>query len=177
MRWVAGAVLLFGSVAALARWLRPELEAIGRSFVDTYGLPGMALGALVADAVHFPVPPQFYMLIAIASGTSPPATLAAVGTGSLVGGTLGFLIARRLGRWRLVTRLLASSARAVGRMGSDYGYRLVLGLSLTPIAFSVLCYLAGVYQVPKRLYALIALLRVPKLLLYYYLIRLGWGVG
>jgi uncharacterized membrane protein YdjX (TVP38/TMEM64 family) len=39
----------------------------------------------------------------------------------------------------------------------------------------MLCYTAGLCRMPKRAFALIALLRLPKLVAYYYLVRLGWG--
>lgn len=175
-RWGGGAVVFFGVVVALARWLRPELKATGQYFVETFGLFGMAIGTFIADGFHFPVPPQFYMLMAIAAETSPVSTLAAVTIGSLAGGTVGFFLARRLGRWRFFSRWLERSSKAVQRFGKRHGYRLVIAVSLTPIAFSVLCYLAGAYGLPKRFYIAIAVLRIPKLVLYYYLVRAGWGI-
>jgi membrane protein YqaA with SNARE-associated domain len=175
-RWALGALVLFALVAALARWLRPELESMGRYFVEHYGLAGMALGTFVADGFHFPVPPQFYMLVGIAAETPPYATLGAVTLGSLAGGTTGYFLARRLGRSRLVARWLKSSAKVVRRLERKGGYRMVIALSLTPIAYSLLCYLAGAYGLPKRLYAVIAAMRVPKLLLFYYLVSVGWSI-
>jgi uncharacterized membrane protein YdjX (TVP38/TMEM64 family) len=103
--------------------------------------------------------------------------LSAITFGSLLGGTVGFFFARRLARFRLVAKWLARSSKIVQRFGSNHGYRLIVAASLTPIAYSALCYLAGFYRLPKRLYALLALLRIPKLVLYYYLVQLGWGFG
>lgn len=177
LRWALGVIALLGVVVALARWLRPELESVGRGFVDRFGLLGMTLGTFLADGFHFPVPPQFYMLMAIAAESPPFWTLVAITLGSMLGGTAGFFLARRLSRFQLVARKLARSARLVERFRSRHGYRMVIAVSMTPIAYSVLCYLAGVYRLPKRLYVLLAALRVPKLVLYYYLVRFGWGFG
>jgi membrane protein YqaA with SNARE-associated domain len=177
LRWIGGIAMLLLVVGSLAHWLRPELETIGHAFVERFGLFGMMLGAFLADGFHFPVPPQFYMLMAIVANSAPLPALSAITFGSLLGGTVGFFFARRLARFRLVAKWLARSSRIVQRFGTNHGYRLIVAASLTPIAYSALCYLAGFYRLPKRLYALLALLRVPKLVLYYYLVQLGWGFG
>src|SRR5687767_7652056 len=69
-RFAAGIVLLLACVALIASQFRPELEGLGRGFVARFGFWGMALGAFIADGFHFPVPPQFYMLLAVAAGSS-----------------------------------------------------------------------------------------------------------
>src|SRR5690606_22113472 len=64
-----GLIAALGLVLVLARTLKPEVEHLGRALVDHGGYVGMALGSLIADGFHFPIPPQFYMLLAIASAT------------------------------------------------------------------------------------------------------------
>ena len=43
------------------------------------------------------------------------------------------------------------------------------------MAFSVLCYLAGLLRVRSGPLLVLLVLRVPKIVLYYYLVRVGWG--
>lgn len=176
LRWLAGMAALLGIVIALARWFRPELEAVGRAFVERFGYPGMALGTFIADGFHFPVPPQFYMLMAITTQSSPLLTLAWITAGSLLGGTAGYALARRLSHVRFVARWMERSSKVIERYGSLQGYKMVIALSLTPVAYSVLCYLAGVYRLPKRSFAVLSAFRIPKILLYYYLVRVGWNI-
>lgn len=177
LRFLLGVLALLVGVAVLARSLRPELEHVGQSFVDRFGLVGMAFGSFLADGFHFPVPPQFYMLLSIASKSDPRSTLACITLGSLAGGTAGFFLARRLSRIGFVARWLERSSKILARFSGEKGFRILLVASFTPIAFSALCYVAGFYRLPKRYYAIFALIRVPKLVAYYYLVKLGWGFG
>jgi len=177
LRWILGLVALLVVVGTLAHLLRPELEQVGRAFVARFGVFGMAFGTFLADGFHFPVPPQFYMLMAIAGGGSVVLALLAITIGSLCGGVVAFFLSQYIGKWRFVARLIARSAPLVERLGMRHGYRAAVIASLTPIAFSMLCYLAGIYRFPRRVFFVFLLLRIPKILLYFYLVRLGWGLG
>src|SRR5688500_14238206 len=78
LRWMAGIAVVFVGMIALASSFREPLERIGRAFVERFGYPGMALGTLIADGFHFPIPPQFYMLMAVTSDASRPIALGAI---------------------------------------------------------------------------------------------------
>jgi membrane protein YqaA with SNARE-associated domain len=176
LRFVLGLVAFLVVVLLIVRALRPELESIGRAFVARFGLTGVLLGTFVADGFHCPIPPQFYMLLAIAAGRSPLSILAASVPGSLLGGTCGFLLARRLASIpRFASWLTRVSGKWGRQLGHDYAYRSVVLASFTPIAFSMLCYLAGMYRVRRSAFVLMLALRVPKLVLYYYLVSAGWN--
>jgi membrane protein YqaA with SNARE-associated domain len=175
LRWMLALGTLLVLAFLLGRWFRPELEGMGRSFVERYGLWGMAFGTLIADGVHFPVPPQFYMLMSIASGGPQLGAFVTVTTASLAGGCVAYSLAGVLGGVPWLAKKLARSSRVVTELYARHGYRVVLIASLTPIAFSALCYASGLCHLPKRAFLLVALLRIPKLAAYYYLVRLGWG--
>ena len=166
-----GLCLALSVVVLLARTLRPQVEHLGRALVDHGGYFGMALGALLADGFHFPIPPQFYMLLAIASATPIGWTLLSLCLGSLCGGILGFLVARRLGRISWLEERFQKRMR--GR-GIRLGGRGLFFLALSPIAFSWVIYFCGVSGYAWRHVALVCALRVPKLLLYFWLMRAGW---
>jgi membrane protein YqaA with SNARE-associated domain len=163
-------------VVLLVRNARPELELIGKWFVERFGLLGVALGTFIADGFHFPIPPQFYMLLSIAADMPASATLAATIAGSVIGGTSGFVLARHLGKIPKLARALERMSGRMGqKLGHDYAYRSVLFVSVTPVAFSVLCYLAGLYRMRRGPFLVLLALRVPKLALYYYLVKIGWN--
>ncbi len=174
-RLCAGLVALLLVVAGLASFVRPELTALGETFVARFGYAGMALGTLIADGFHFPIPPQFYMLMAITGGVPQLAALAAICAGSLFGGYLGYELSKRLGRVGFVARRLEGPRKSAERAFQRWGYRAALIASLLPIAYSVLCYLAGLNRLPIRFFAILAALRVPRLIIFYYLVRLGWA--
>ena len=138
----------------------------------------VAAGAFIADGFHFPVPPQFYMLLATAAHSDPLAILAATTVGSLLGGTSGYFVARRLGHIKALSRWLERVAGKAGDvLGRRYPYRSAVLASLSPMAFSVLCYLAGLFGVRRGPLLVLLALRVPKIALYYYLVRFGWSLS
>ena len=47
--------------------------------------------------------------------------------------------------------------------------------SISPVPFSLLCNLSGLYRVPFRIFLVLSLFRIPRLLVFYALIRLGWS--
>jgi membrane protein YqaA with SNARE-associated domain len=176
LRWLAGVAVVLVGMVALASAFREPLERIGRTFVDRFGYSGMALGTLIADGFHFPIPPQFYMLMAVTSGVSRPLSLAAITAGSLAGGFIGYRVAGRLARFGPIARRLERSQGLATAAFSRFGYRAAIIASLMPIAYSVLCYLAGIHRLPHRIFAVLSLCRIPRLLFFFYLVELGWSV-
>jgi membrane protein YqaA with SNARE-associated domain len=176
LRWLVGIVVVVIGMIALASMFREPLERIGRAFVDRFGYSGMAFGTLIADAFHFPIPPQFYMLMAVTSGASRPLALAAITAGSLVGGYIGYRLAGRLARFGPIARRLERSQGLATAAFSRFGYRAAIVASLLPIAYSVLCYLAGIHGLSRRIFVVLLLCRIPRLLLFFYLVELGWSV-
>jgi len=178
LRFALGLVALLVVVVLVVRTLRPELEAVGGWFVQRFGLVGVALGTFIADGFHFPVPPQFYMLLATAAKTDPAAILVSTCIGSLAGGTAGYFVARRLGHvgW-LRRRLERFTGKARELVGQRYPYRSAAIASATPMAFSVLCYMAGLLRVRRGPMLVLLVLRIPKIVLYYYLVRIGWSLS
>jgi membrane protein YqaA with SNARE-associated domain len=169
-------VMLLGTGVA-AHFLRPSAEATARDFVERFGVAGMALGTLLADGLYFPVPPQFYMLLAIASHTPLSHGFTAIALASVLAGIVGYAISERLSRLRWISRRTRSLRRALAGSFERRGYAAAFLLTLLPIPFSMLCYLAGLNRMPLKFLALLALLRIPKLAVFYVLLHLGWSIA
>ena len=170
-----GVVAILGLVMALAYFFRAPLETIGLDFVRRFGLAGMFVGTFLADAFSFPVPPQFYLLTAVTSKGPQAPAIATVCIASLLAGNTGYHLATRLSSVGLFRRFVARSRGRIDPLFQRYGYWAVAIGSVTPIPFSMLCYLAGLYRMPYRLFAVLALFRVPRILFFYVLIRAGWA--
>ena len=179
VRVLAGLLGVLLLVGLLGQALRPQVEQLGRAFVERGGYFGMAVGTLLADGFLFPVPPQFYMLLAVASESATGWTLASIALGSIAGGVLGYVLARRLARLDWLARRLAAGFRSRAlhdKLGNGLGVKSLLVLGLSPIAFSWLIYFCGVSGQPWRHVALLCALRVPKLAFYFWLVRVGWAL-
>jgi membrane protein YqaA with SNARE-associated domain len=176
-RFLAGLVIMLVVSGVAAHFVRPTAETAAHAFVERFGVTGMAVGTLLADGLYFPVPPQFYMLLAIASRTPVSEAFAAIAAGSVLAGLLGYAIAERLSRMRWIsqktTRLRGVLAAAFERRG--YGAALLL--TILPVPFSILCYLAGLNRMPYKFLGLLAFFRIPKLAVFYLLLHLGWSIA
>jgi membrane protein YqaA with SNARE-associated domain len=174
LRWCLGVGALIAITIVIATSFREPLTAIGNGFVARFGLLGMAVGTFVADGFQFPVPPQFYMFVSVATQTPALPTLLAISAGSLTGGAVAFAIAEYVGRIRVVAEKLARSRASVERGLARFGYWAPVIASLLPIAYSLLCYVAGANRLPWRIFFVLSACRIPRLILFYYLIRIGW---
>lgn len=177
VKLMLGVMGVVGLVSLLGHYFRVELETMGNAFLDRFGYIGIALGTYIADGLHCPVPPQFYMLASIVSGWSVVWTLVAVCVGSVLGGATAYSIARRASKLRPLKRLLACTQAKLDWLFARFGYWAVAIGSLTPIPYSFLCYVAGGYRMPPRIFFALSLFRIPKVVLYFYLVKLGWTSG
>ncbi len=73
-------------------------------------------------------------------------------------------------------RIDATRAR-MDKLFERYGFWAFAIASATPMPFSIMCYVAGVYRVKPKLFALVLLFRIPRLLVMYWLARAGWMTG
>jgi membrane protein YqaA with SNARE-associated domain len=177
VKLMIGGLGVVGLVALLGHYFRIELETMGRAFLDHFGYVGIALGTYLADGLHCPVPPQFYMLASIVGAWSEVSTLAAICVGSLLGGVTAYWLARQAAKLRLLKRVLARTQAKLDWLFARFGYWAVAIGSLTPIPYSFLCYVAGGSRMPPRIFLALSLFRIPKIVLYFYLVKLGWASG
>jgi membrane protein YqaA with SNARE-associated domain len=177
LRFVGGLAVLLLAVGTASYLAREQCESVARAFVKHGGYLGMALGTLLADGLHFPIPPQFYMLLAIASGTSPVRSFVAIALASVAAGYLGYRLTSAFSEVRWIAAKTHAPRSLLDRAYRRFGFRSAVVASLLPIPFSVLCYLTGLNRLPPRFLLLLALCRIPKLLLFYALVYAGWWLG
>lgn len=167
---------VFVVLMGLSIVFREQLAPLGKAFVDRFGVAGLGLGAFLADGLHFPVPPQFYLATAIASGAPQVVPVVVIAIGSILGGLVAFTGGRLAARGGLA----ATQFRAVTRVGTllqKQGAGLVGVATFAPVPYWLLCVSAGLFRLPLRAYAIIGICRIPKLLFFYALIALAWCGG
>jgi membrane protein YqaA with SNARE-associated domain len=175
LRFLGGLLAILLVVGTLAHWARPQCEGLARGFVGTYGYWGMALGTLLADAFHFPIPPQFYMLLSVASHASVVTSLSAIAGASVLAGGIGYHAARLVSKSEWIALRTRASRRVLERAVHRFGTRAALLASVLPIPYSMLCYLAGLNRMPHSFLLLLCLCRIPKLCVFYWLVHWGWS--
>lgn len=175
LRLTAAAALLVGLVFALSRVAGPRLEPLAAGFVARFGYLGMAAGTFFTDATTFPVPPQFYMLTAVSSRAPWLPSLLAISAGSVLGGATAITLAGRLTGLGFVRRRVERTRPWIDHLLARYGAWAMVVAALSPIPFSVLCYITGIYRLGPRSALVVLGMRVPRLAVFYALIALGWG--
>jgi membrane protein YqaA with SNARE-associated domain len=165
-RLVLVLVLLFAATTAVRFLFGGWLNQLALSLVDTIGLPGVALGTWLADGFAFPVPPQTYMLAAT-SVKEATRIFPALVCGSLLGGVSAYYIAPPLfARIGFLRNLANAIQPTVESFDNKRWLTSALIASLSPLAFSWVCYAAGVCRAPLRVLLVLCILRIPKLLLF-----------
>ncbi len=162
-------------LAALGAWLREPTTALAQAWVEATGLGGLFVAAVLVDAVPQPVPPDVFTGFALVGGLPFWAVGGVATAGSMLGGSLGWALARWASSAPPVRRVLQRGKAAelqalVRRYG---GLSLAIG-ALTPVPFSLTCYGAGATGYPFSRLVLLSLLRAPRLVGYMWLMELGW---
>ena len=175
LRFAAGLGALVLVVTLLGVAFRPELSSFGRGFVARFGFGGMLVGSALADGIHFPIPPQFYLFTGIASGHSRVLVFAVVLAGSELGGFLAFEVARAVAiRSAFLRDRLEAPRLLLERYARRSDLHALLAATVLPIGYSTLCVTGGAMGLPRRAYAMFALARVIRLTLSYAVIALAW---
>lgn len=177
IRIVVSLGLFFVFMAGLAKLFGPQIEGAGQAFVDRFGLAGLAAGMIFADAFSMPPPPLFYIVIVATNPESHVVGMAVISVASMIAGVIGYKLSALLsGRPFFQRRIDATRAR-MDKLFDRYGFWAFAIASATPMPFSIMCYVAGVYRVKPKLFALVLLFRIPRLLVMYWLARAGWMTG
>lgn len=174
LRLVVGLAVLVGFVSILGWRYRDELTHFGQWFVDRFGVAGMVIGTALADGLHVPLPPQFYLLTGVAGGYGGYVTFFAVLLGSEIGSFLAYSIGGAASKTMLVARFVAKPRTILERIIDRQGYVGLAIATLLPISWCVLCATIGAMRLPKRALAVLFVMRVPKLLLSFAVIHYAW---
>ncbi len=174
LRLLGSCAVLVGIVTVVGWAYRDELSRFGDWFVRRFGFAGMAAGAFLADGLHFPIPPQFYLLTGIAGGHRSAFVVASVLLGSELGGLAAFALARGVGGAPAVARRLEKTRRLLDGFVARRGYLGLAAATLLPLSFCLICMASGAMRLPYRAYGVLAVMRVPRILLSYAVIVLAW---
>ena len=177
LRIVISILVFFCLMALLAKVAGPRIEGTGRIFIERFGLGGLALGTILADAFSLPPPPLFYIVIVATGAGSHVVGMSVISVASMVAGVIGYHLASLLSARPFFRRRIDATRARMDPLFERYGVWAFAIASATPIPFSFMCYVAGVYRLRLRMLAFICITRVPRLLVMYWLVRAGWVTG
>lgn len=177
LKLILGFALFVGGLAIVASLFRPQLEGVGTWFISNFGAAGMGIGSFLADGLHFPVPPQFYLVAAVAGGGSQPVAFFSVLIGSVFGGLLAFQLGRSASGTRFLARRFQSYRSVIANLFEKHGYWGLAIAGILPLSYCLIAGAAGLVRLPYRAYGVLAVMRIPRLLFSFWLVLLALRAG
>ena len=172
-RLAVGLIGLLCVVGALSYWFKDPLTDGSRVFVEQFGLAGVFGGVLFTDTfllTHEPV-----LFAAHAGGLGFWPIFLTASAASICAGGLGWMLGSLFGRAAPIQHLF--KRYRITEFLSRYGVWAIAVAALTPFPFSAATWASGAASVSFKTVMLGSLFRIPKVLFYFGLIILGWGVS
>lgn len=170
-------LVIFAGVAAVGLAFRAPLEHYSELLIDRFGLLAIGGGIFVADMFTFPVPPDAYLLAGSAAGVDPYLVIATGSLASIVAGCGAYFIGMALSKLPRFKTILDSEGDPALRLLKRLGIAAVVVAALTPVPFSLICYMAGALRVRFAPFVLATLARIPRMAGFFYLIDTARGIG
>ena len=142
------------------------LETWARGVVESYGYLGIFLISF-SESVIQPIPPDPFIAGGSALGLNPLTAALVATVGSVLGGltahTLGLILGEPVAK-----KLLGEKNYLKGEIFMNrYGVLAVLLGALTPVPYKVICWLAGIFEMPRGTFLVASLLgRFPRFLIF-----------
>lgn len=171
--WVT--VILVGLVAGAGWFLRDPLTELAQWLVVNLGYAGMFVGVFLADTFTFPVPPDVYIFIAVASGVDVVPSLTTVALASVIAGNAAYYIGPSISETPVLRARIEKFRPRGERLFEKYGVWAVAIAAMTPVPFSIVCWMAGTYRMKYGSFAIATLMRIPRVIGYYWLYKMGWA--
>ena len=146
-----------------------SLELWARSLVEQYGYIGIFLISFT-ESIFQPIPPDPFIAGGTALGLNPLIASGVAGIAGVLGGltahTLGLLLGEPIAK-----KLLGEKSFIKGEaFFNRFGVWAVLLAGLTPIPFKVVCWLAGIFEMPRSQFLLASFMgRFPRFLIVAYM--------
>jgi membrane protein YqaA with SNARE-associated domain len=170
-----------GSIAVLVivvyfskNYLETELELLGKLFVEKFGLIGMFISVYLNDTLIVPMTPDVILSLLIIDGRHQVIGLALISIASVLGGLSGYKIGHKLNSLRLFQKLVHNYQEKGEALFRRFGVWAVVIAGLTPVPFSTICWLAGMFHMDWYKFSLATLSRIPRMIIWYFLIAGVW---
>ncbi|WP_246047348.1 YqaA family protein [Leptospira ognonensis] len=171
-------VLVVGLVFSLAYFYRAPLLSYSKVFVDEFGYAGLFFGMVLSDSLPAFIPPDAFLMLAVSGGLSHLFTLVCMSTGSILGGTIAYVVGRFLiPRFHLGRQLVLHYEDKFLPYVRRYGFWAVVLAALTPVPYSWMAYTVGTFKMKYRLFFLGSLFRIVRMSVYFYAMLAGWVSG
>lgn len=139
----AGIIALTLVFATIGYFFRDPLLRFASLFVGKLGGVGVAIGFYIPDAFTIPLPNDAFSVLGLAGGLGFIEVAIWSTVGSLLGGSTGFAIGRRLSKTAWYQRVMNGRGAEVQGLINRYGGVGLALAALTPLPYSLASWAAG----------------------------------
>lgn len=142
-----------------------SLESVAREVVLSYGYAGIFFISFTESIIQ-PVPPDPFIAGGSAFGLDPVTAALVATVASVLGGFTAHTLGSVLGE-RVVKRIIGESYFLKGEaLFARYGVWAVVIGAVTPVPFKAVCWLAGIFEMPRVPFLIASFLgRFPRFLM------------
>jgi membrane protein YqaA with SNARE-associated domain len=179
LRGAAFLLLLVALIFFLALSFEPQIREMADWLTNRFGFLGLTILVFVADLIISPLPPDAALFFIGKSQMHSqwPILVPVLGLTSTMAGVCGWLVGRRLQHLPLVQRWLSGFAKEHEESIRRFGFWMVVLGALTPLPYSITCWMAGIFQLSFKRFFIASLFRVPRFVIYYWAIFYSGEIG
>lgn len=175
--WIQTALSLVGIVILFGlSWIlfRGAIEAAGLWLGSVGGLAGVAGTVFLMDFLVVPASADIFFPLSIGqSWGNPWLLLPVMSLASMAGGLAAFLGGHSLRIWNVFHRFTRKFQEKGEALFEKYGFWAVVLGAVTPIPFSMTCWMAGHWKLPLSQLLLALLFRIPRMVVFYFAVLGG----
>ena len=148
--------------------------------IDNFGVFGLGAVVFFADLIISPVPPDAALFFIGKSSlhSSWAIYVPILGVVSTLAGVCGWLVGQKIKGLPYFKKLLDYFEQSEHRSAAKkYGFWMVVLGALTPLPFSLTCWLAGIFRMPFKNFLIAASFRIPRFIIYYWAIFYSGAIG
>ncbi|WP_061245035.1 YqaA family protein [Leptospira noguchii] len=175
---LVGIVILVLGVVFLARVFPEPVLVVSQKFIEITGVFGVGIGIMLADSLHVFIPPDVFLMLAVVGKLNSILVIVSASVGSLIGGTVSYLTGRiLLPKMERISTFVKRHEQKLEHYLHRYGFWAVVLAALTPLPYSWVSLAAGTMKMKYSLFFKGCLFRIPRFIVFYYLIQFGWVGG
>jgi len=142
-----------------------QIKDASTLFISTYGLIAIFLVVVMLDMIVQPISPDVVVFGATLGGGDLLAVVLVCGLGSCVGGLFGYHLGKMLGSDRFAKSFGRRHLIKGQQLFKKYGILAVAVGGLSPVPYSAVCWIAGIYGMNLKPFVITCLLtRIPRFL-------------
>ena len=167
-----GTLVILGAILSIiSTYFKEPVEAWSQQFIALTGAWGVGLGFLLPDAFTLPIPPDAFLLAGYMGGLEFMPIAISASVGSIVGGTIGFLMIRYLSSSAWAQKRMAKKLKWGEGFMNKYGVVALGVAALTPLPYSIICWACGATGMRLSIFLTVSLLRIPRVFAYLWFIE------